>query len=158
MEFRYMDTKGKVKCIAIIVGVLLIIGTLIGLIVKVNNLEKTKTISSTSYSRGLLDDQTGKLPSEVDYSGIHTDDYIKVDGLKCELKENAEISYQINWYDTNKTFIGVTDHTENFDGTSIPENAKYCKIEIIPEDDNDGTVSVLEVYTYAKQLTVTVNK
>lgn len=133
----------------------------ISLFKKVDNLEPTKTVSSSAYARGLLDDSTGKLPKDsedIDYSGIHMKEFITVDGLKCEIAENGNIKYEINFFDENHDFMSVSKMTENYDGTNNPEGAKFALIEIVPTADADGIVNSSEVRNYAKQLTVTYNK
>lgn len=136
---------------------------------RVDKLEPTKTVSTSAYSRGLLSDTTGKLPKEkedIDYSGIHTNGYINVDGLICEIVTGAKIRYQINYYTEDYGFIGVVSMTTDYDSAEdaeLQENgnfetAKYVKIEIIPTADPDGEVSIFEVASYAKLLNVTYNK
>lgn len=128
---------------------------------RVDNLETTEKVNWTQYSRGLLDDSTGKLPREsedIDYSGIHMKNYINADGLKCELAKDANIKYEINYFDEDHEFISVSKHLVDYDGSNNPENARYALIEIVPTADSDGVVSSFEVMGYAKQLTVTYNK
>lgn len=137
---------------------------------KVDNLSPTKTVSSSAYARGLLDDITGKLPQsseDIDYSGIHSTSFVPVDGLKCKLVEGAKIKYAINYFDEDYGFIGVTsklltdydsDEDEELLSGGDYEGAKFALIEIFPTADADGIVSSSEVKTYAKQLTVTYNK
>ena len=135
---------------------------IINLFKRVDTLETTNKVSWTQYARGLLDDETGKFPrvaEEIDYSGIHLNNYINADGLKCELAKDATIKYQINYYDEDYEFISVTERlSADYDGTDNPANAKFARIEIIPTADADGVVSSLEIMGYAKQLTVTYNK
>lgn len=135
---------------------------IISLFKRVDTLETTEKVSWTQYARGLLDDETGKLPTnseDIDYSGIRLKNYINADGLKCELAKDAKIKYQINYFDENHDFISVTSRlSEDYDGTNNPEGAVYALIEIIPTADADGVVSTLEISSYAKQLTVTYNK
>ena len=84
-------------------------------------------------------------------------DFHEVDGLTCELDEKSNITYEINFYTEDEEFISSTGSLEaDFDGTSIPENAKYFKVEITPT--NDAEVSFFEINNYASQLTVKVNK
>ena len=129
---------------------------------RVDKLEPTKTVSSSAYTRGLLDDETGKLPrdsEDIDYSGIHMKDYINADGLTCVIAEKAKIRYQINFFDEDYHFINpVVNKTTDYDGTENPEGAVFALIEIIPTAEPDGIVSSNEVSKYAKLLTVTYNK
>ena len=155
--------KGNIILTVALVAVIAL-GTFgfINLFKRVDNLEPTKTVSSSAYARGLLDDTTGKLPKDsedVDYSGIHMKEFITVDGLKCELAEDAKIKYTINFFDEDYEFISVTNKMNtNYDGTNNPEGAKFALIEIMPTADADGIVNSSEVRGYANQLTVTYNK
>ena len=128
---------------------------------RVDKLEPTKTVSSSAYTRGLLDDTTGKLPrdsEDIDYSGIHMKDYINADGLTCEIAEKAKIRYEINFFDEDYHFISVSKKTTDYAGDENPEGAVFALIEIIPTAEPDGIVSSNEVSKYAKLLTVTYNK
>ena len=128
---------------------------------RVDKLEPTKTVSSSAYTRGLLDDETGKLPrdsEDIDYSGIHMKDYINADGLTCEIAEKAKIRYEINFFDEDYHFISVSKKTTDYAGDENPEGAVFALIEIIPTAEPDGIVSSNEVSKYAKLLTVTYNK
>ena len=155
--------KGNIL-FTVALAAILALGTFgfVNLFKRLDNLEPTKTVSSSAYARGLLDDTTGKLPrdsEDIDYSGIHMKNYINADGLKCELAKDAKIKYQINFFDEDYQFLGVSDRlTEDFDGVEHIEGAKFVLIEIMPTADADGIVSSSEVNGYAKQLTVTYNK
>ena len=149
--------------LAIVMAVVVALGIFgfVSLFKKVDNLEPTKTVSSSAYTRGLLDDTTGKLPrdsEDVDYSGIHMKNYINADGLTCTIAEKAKIRYEINFFDEDYHFISVSKKTTDYDGTENPENAKFALIEIVPTAEPDGIVSSSEVNGYAKLLTVTYNK
>ena len=79
--------------------------------------------------------------------------------MKCELKDDANIKYQLFFYDKDGEFISASaELTADYDGTNIPETAESVKIMITPIEDEDGKVSLMEVLGYANQLTVTVNK
>lgn len=128
---------------------------------KVDNLEPTKTVSASMYTRGLLDDTTGRLPrdeEDIDYSGIHMKEYVNADGLICTIAEKAKIRYEINFYDEDYHFISVSKRTTDYDGTENPEGAVFALIEIVPTADPDGIVSSSEVRNYANMLTVVYNK
>ena len=118
--------------------------------VKVLNNEKTKTLGSNifTYSIGLLD-ESGEYKKGT--SSIYTKDYYSVDGLTIELKEDADVTYKVFFFDEDKDFVSSTT-----DFTEIPESAEYFKIVITPT--NDAEVSLSEVNSYAKQLVVTIDK
>ena len=90
-----------------------------------------------------------------------TNKYYDVEGLKVEVAKNATVKYQVNYYDEDKKFLAVQTLTEDFDSANMPSEAstaEYVKIEIIPTDDDDGEVSLLEKSGYVKQVSVTVAK
>lgn len=154
--------SNRTKWIAVsIAGILMSVG-IVGLAVKVSDMEATKTLGSSAYSIGLLDDTTGKLPSEnVDKGGLRTTKFYKYEGLKCEIESDSTIEYQVNFYDEDKKFLAVQTLQDDFDSSNIPteaSTAKYVKIEIIPTEDDDGEVGILEKSGYVEQLKVTVTK
>lgn len=123
---------------------------------KIDKNEDTKTLGSSSltYAIGLLDAE-GEY--EQGTSSIYMKDYQSVDGLTVELKDKATVTYKLFFYDENKDFVDMTsDLSLNYDSSSIPETAEYFRIMITPI--NDAEVSFFEIYNYARQLIVSVNK
>lgn len=148
--------KGKISTIVLSIAVVLISVVLIGMIVKMTRSETTKTVGGFyNYEIGLIDDTTGEELSGT--SAIRTKDYVTTDGLTVEVKKDANVSYVIYFYDTDKEFLSKTETlTADYDGTAIPEGAEYAKIVITP--NNDAEVSWNEINGYQSKLTVTVNK
>ena len=144
--------KLKLLNILKIVGICLLLASMVVIAVRLGKIDKTRELRSTSWSIGRIDDTTGKVDS-TDKSGLFTNTFLKVEELKVEVKENAKVTVQINFYTEDKTFI--EDAT---DLTSIPATAKYARIEIVPTEDNDGKVSIFERLGYIKQVTVTYTK
>ena len=138
-----------VLCIAVIV----LVGTVTVLAIQLNR-TTTATLFGTAYAVGTLDDN-GKVAESKE--NIYTKDLISVDGLKITIKEKADVQYKLYFYDADKAFVSASEEwlTADFEGT-IPETAKYVRVVIDPIEDNE--VSVLEVFGYADQLTVTYNK
>ena len=140
-----------------IVAVLLVAltGTVMVLAIQMNKQITTKTVSSlTDYDIGSLDVNGRGIKSS---ENIYTKDYINVDGLKVTIKEKADVQYKLYFYDADKTFVSASSAwlTADFDG-NVPTNAKYVRVVIDPIEDAE--VSVMEVFGYANQLTVTYNK
>ena len=161
----YEGGKGKkiIFWVCIAVAAFLIISAFVAISVKLEKLETFEEVPTSAYSRGVLDDATGKVDSEdEDTLGIYTSQFFTVDGIKCVIADDAEISYSINWYDEDKHFISVSTLTDDFnavtDADTIPEDAEFFKIEIHPNDDSDGKIGTFEVSKYAKMLTVTYDK
>ena len=129
---RFLRRRSS-SILAFVLVVVLALGIFgfISLFKKVDNLELTKTVSSSAYARGLLDDNTGKLPqdsSDINYSGIRMKQFVNVDGLKCELVDKAKIKYAINFYDENYDFIVYPDYIENSINLPIDNNINIIKI------------------------------
>lgn len=108
----------------------------------------------------LLRTKIGALDDNGDFvkntASIVSKDFVSTDGLTIKLQENADVSYKVYFFDTDKAFVSATEaQSADFAGT-IPENAKFAKIVITPL--HDAEVSIFEMSGYAKQLTVTVNK
>lgn len=124
--------------------------------VKIDKNEKTRTLGSNifTYSVGLIDTE-GKF--EQGTSSIYTKDFTSVDGLTVEIKDDATITYKLFFFDKDEKLVEMTSAlSSDYDSSLTPETAEYFKIMITPT--NDAEVSWFEIGTYAKQLTVTVNK
>ena len=161
-----MDQEKKKKfgiicVIAFVIFAIAIIAAIIALNVKLNNSITTVKVEPSAYAIGIIDDTTGKLPSEQEDVAIYTKKYLPVNGLKCQIAAGATIRYQVNFYDADYNFLGMKTYTTDY--ITLPTeaaftDAKYAKIEIYPLADEDGVVTAFEVSKYAKMLTVTYNK
>lgn len=143
-------------CMAL--SVLLALGFLawmIALTVKLDRQTTTETLGGEAYSIGLLSESGEYQEGET---AIYTRKGITVNGLKCDLQDEATVKYELFFYDKDGKFISKSgDQTDDWKG-SVPETAKTVKVMITPTSDEDGKVSVIEVLGYANQLTVTVNR
>ena len=160
-NFKRFVKSNKAKWLAVLLAGVTLTGAVVGLSVKVSKMDTTKELGSSAYSIGLLDDTTGKAYEEADKSGLSTDKYYDLDGLKIEVDKNATVKYQVNYYDAEKNFLAVQTLTDDFDSANIPStasNAEYVRIEIIPLDDDNEKVGIFEKAGYVNQLTVTVAK
>ena len=127
---------------------------LIAVAVKLDDSIKTRDVSVTEYTIGALGD-TGK--EKEDTGSIVTEDFINVSGLTITVKEDANVTYKLYFYDEEKEFISATEELDtDTNSTTVVEGAKYFKIVITPTGDSE--ISNLEISKYAKRLTVTVNK
>lgn len=140
--------------LSVVCGVMAVV--LSGVIVKMTRDEKTKDVGGwTQYEIGLLNETDGEEVKGT--TSIRTKKFITTDGFKVEVIDDASVTYTLVFYDEDKKFLSAsTDLTSDFDGTAIPEGAKYVKVEITPK--NDPEVSWTEIGGYEKQLTITVNK
>ena len=160
MKAKY---KKWIKWGGIALGAVFLVAATAGIATAVtkNQTEDTRNLTQFDYSCYVLDDITGKV-DKTDASNISTNNYYSIDGLKCKLAKEAEITYQLNFYDEEKDFLSMQAYTDDFDGSEIEslksQGVCYVRVEILPVGDADGEVSVLEKNGYVKQLTVTVEK
>ena len=152
--------KAKSKTKKILKGILIgaVVVTLISLFttlfVKLDRQTTTTKIGGEAYSIGAIDVDTGDVLETS--TSIYLRKAVTIDGLKCELAEDAKITYQLFFFNEDGDFLAATDVlTSDFDG-NVPDGAESVKIVITPtEDDN---VTLTEVLGYAGQLTVRVNR
>ena len=165
MAFKILRTN-KAKWIAVSIAGVLLTGSIISLSSRVAAQEETKTVTSSAFSVGLLDDETGKLLTgeNKDNRGFSTDLYYKFDeNFKMEkVEDEFPVVVYVNVYDGSKGFLGTKvcngDITYSDFGDSSYKGGKYIKIEVMPEQDDDDKVTWLEVSKYVNQLKITVAK
>lgn len=144
----------------------LLIGGIVGITAAVK--EDMKDIPNSAFKRGALDSNGLFVDSDT---SIYTKDLIECVGLEIEPDFEASGSYQVFYYDVNKSFIGATELIDaSEDGVYMKGNtfglAKYCRIMIIPEcpvDDNGNTkenwkIRFYEVSNYADDYNISVSK
>ena len=154
-ELQRHKKLDRVKWAAVLIVALALIVAVAALFVKLDRQTTTTTIGGEAYSIGTID-ETGEY-AEGD-TAIYLRNGITTDGLKCELADDAQIKYQLFFYDVDGAFLAASEElTSDWNG-SVPEGAESVKIMITPTEDEDGKVSLIEVLGYADQLTVTVNK
>ena len=152
--YRHKKSDMVKWVVTLLVG-LALIAAVVALFVKLDRQTSTTTIGGEAYSIGTID-ETGEY-AEGD-TAIYLRNGITTDGLKCELADDAQIKYQLFFYDADGAFLEASEElTSDWNG-SAPEGAESVKIMITPTEDEDGKVSLFEVLGYADQLTVTVNK
>ena len=154
-ELQRHKKLDRVKWAAVLIVALALMVAVAALFVKLDGQTTTTTIGGEAYSIGTID-ETGEY-AEGD-TAIYLRNGITTDGLKCELADDAQIKYQLFFYDADGAFLEASEElTSDWNG-SVPEGAESVKIMITPTEDEDGKVSLIEVLGYADQLTVTVNK
>ena len=123
--------------------------------VKLKKLDKTDELSPRkSWEKGLIAADGGDVRGTT---AIRTKDFVPINGLNVDLRDNAGITYQIFWYDENKVFLSCTEELViDFDMTQRPELAEYARYMIKPV--NDPEVSRSEIKEYAGELTVEWSK
>ena len=152
---RKFMSRNKTRWLLVTLALIALTSVVVVLGIRLNKQATTTTVSAaTGYDIGTLD-ANGKVIKSSE--NIYTKDYINVDGLKVTIKEKADVQYKLYFYDADKTFVSASTTwlTADFDG-NVPVNAKYARVLIDPTEDAE--VSLLEVFGYANQLTVTYNK
>ena len=123
--------------------------------VAISNID-TKTISSMKFKKGDLNAQGAYAKSDT---AIYTADLFECQGLTVTLDFESDCQYRVYYYREDKSFIGATAlMKEDYAKEEDFENAKYARIVIYPTLEAKDTIGLLEVTSYAKQLTIKVDK
>ncbi len=131
--------------------------------VKISKIEKTKDVGTLSYTIGSLNADDGKeIKDEHSLRSKHlsADKFNKID-----IKDKADVTYQIFYYNADKKFIGksadLSADTTELEKTQIvetaTENVKYFRV-VIKVTDTAKKVTIFNMNKYVKQVTVTLNK
>lgn len=131
--------------------------------VKISKIEKTKDVGTLSYSIGSLNADDGK---EIkDEHSLRTK-HLSADKFnKIDIKDKADVTYQIFYYNADKKFIGKSEDL-SADTTELPatqtvnettENVKYFRV-VVKVTDTAKKVTIFNMNKYVKQVTVTLNK
>lgn len=149
--------KGNWKMIAC--GVVAVIATIMSAtaLVKISRQETTYEIGWTSYQvAGVTAD--GKIDTE-DTSSMTSAHFDCTKGFKITKNQTA-VQYRVHFYDENKQFIQSSEVlTADYEyAVDQVANAKYARVELTPNNDEDGKVTVFELAGYADYLDIIVNK
>lgn len=155
-ELRKHKTADAVKWVVVFLLVIGLIGAVITLFVMLDRQTTVTEIGAEQYIIGGLDDEGAAIEGDT---SIVTRGTFTTDGLKVELADEAEVTYELYFYDADGEFVSKTAAlSADFDGSAIPENAETAKIVITPTADEDGKVDLMEVLGYAGQVTISVNR
>ena len=148
------ERKGnKFKWVLSIVSILLSLATLIGVIVGVNNMADTSTLSQTDYHIGTIN-ETGKI---IESKKSVYSDMTTIEDMEITLAENSNITYKVVFYDEEEKFVSATETLEtDYDTTANPENAEYFRVVITPNqvDGEDVTLNIFNMGKYTKMINV----
>lgn len=145
----------------VLLGALVIASTVA--FVKISKIEKTKDVNALSYSIGSLNADDGKeIKDEHSFRTKHlnADKFNKID-----IKDKADVTYQIFYYNADKKFIGKSEDlsadTTELEKTqtveTVTENVKYFRV-VIKVTDTAKKVTIFNMNKYVNQVTVTLNK
>ncbi len=156
-----LKRKTRSLLLTVIIAVLLV--TTVVAFVKISKIEKTKDLGVTAFEIGMLNAEDGK---EAKSDFALRSSYQKADKFnKITLAEDADVTYQIFYFNADKKFIGksnalsaeTTELTKTFTVSGATENVRYYRVVVIVPDTKDE-VTILNMGTYLKQITVTINK
>ena len=152
--------KRKSKLKSILCGVL-VVATLIGACAGIAAFAKkdTKTISSSLFSRGDLDENGIYVESD---KSIYTKEAFGCIGLRVEPDFESKVSYDVYYYDYDERLIEARKGLSSVYDEDYPL-AQYARIVIHPEipsdvSEKDFKINFYEVYGYANDLNITVDK
>lgn len=144
-----------IKWVVIFLIAIGLIGAVITLFVMLDRQTTVTEIGAEAYTIAALDDSGEQTDGDT---SIVTRNAFTVDGLAVAIEDDATVAYALYFYDADGEFVSKTDSlSADFDG-NIPDNAENAKIVITPTADEDGKVTLTEVFGYAGQVTVTVNR
>ena len=132
-------------------------------VVKIGKIEKTKDLGVTAFELGTLNAEDGK-EAKSDFAIRSL--YQKADKFnKITLAEDADVTYQIFYFNADKKFIGksnalsaeTTELADKFTVSGATENVRYYRVVVIVPDTKDE-VTILNMGKYLEQITVTINK
>lgn len=149
-------TADAVKWFVTFVLLLGVIASVVTLFIQVDRNTTVTQIGAEAYKIAALDDSGEETESD---KSIVTRDAFTTDGLKIELADDAAVSYELYFYDADGEFVSKTGAlTADYDGSTVPETTATVKVVITPTEDEDGKVTLTEVFGYASALTITVNR
>ena len=154
-ELKRHKISDFIKWVFVFLFFIGLIGAVIGLSIKLDRQTTINSLGGESYSVGAINDN-GEY--EESNSSIFTPKGVTVDGLTVAPVKGAEILYRLFFYDEDDVFVSATETLQVAFDSKVPETATVVRIMITPTADEDGKVTLLEVFEYAKLLKVSFNK
>ena len=142
-------TKSKKSKIALIIVGILVLIMAVGLCVRMGSSQTYTKLSATDYEVGALDN-TGAFTKNA--GSFVSKDFYDVNGLSVKVDEDADLSYQLYFYDAEENFISATNNFGVTYNGVIPENAELFKIVINPTNDDD--ISTFDIINYGSDVEV----
>ena len=154
-KFKFKKNWKSILCGVLVVVTL--IGACAGLAAIFNN--DTKDISSTAFERGALDSKGEYVESK---KSIYTPEAFACKGLRIEPDFEFSGTYDVFFYSINGDFIeSKTGLTKvNVEVHPLAYEARVVIHPAVPEGvkESEFEIGIFEVYGYAKELTITVDK
>ena len=159
-NFRKFNSKANWKSILItVLVVVLSLGAVSGVATLLGG--ETKTIHPM-FTVGAINADDGTYLESVE--SLYTKDMIECNGLDIVLDFDANVKYQVFYYDEDGAFIEATDTLTVTDNFEVLEEAHFARIMITPDWDTINAdveepvceIKWYQVGKYANQLTITV--
>ena len=148
-------TADAVKWFIVFLLLIAIIGAVVTLFIQVDRNTTVTEIGAEAYKIAALNEDGEEVESD---KSIVTRNAFTTDGMTVVFDADAKVTYKLYFYDEDEKLLSATDGlAEDYSGT-IPEKAVWAKAVITPTEDEDGKVSLTEVFGYASALTITVNR
>ena len=154
-KINFKSKKMWKDILVITLSCIAIVGVFFGIFAVSEKLDEqtTRTIHP-SYGIGGLTEDGKYLETE---NSIYTRNAFECQGLTITPNFDCTVSFRVYFYDGNNNFIRATEEMrENFDDSSVPYFAEFARIVITPDDDEK--IGLLEISSYANQLSMKVNK
>ena len=145
-----------------VIAFVLIAVLLVGMAVmalKISDEDSTLSVSRFDWEIGGIDSDTGE---ECGWrSSIRMKKAVTVDGLDITVAEDSEIIYSVYFFTINEdgeeVFLSSLLYIEeDFDATTIPENAELCRVTI--SHVYDPEINFYEIGKYVEQISIVYNK
>lgn len=157
MKFLGIRKRSWKKILTVGLSVLLIVGAVAGCVALFG--KDTKTIGAAAFSRGDIN----AMGEFVECStSICTKEAFPCQGLRISPDFEANGEFEVHFYNVNGKWLGSSGKQDAVYNGDFPA-AAYARVVYYPEKPSDVKASewkigVLDVITYAKQLTITVAK
>ena len=152
-----MKKRYKSKRRETLISALLVIAMLLGVIGFAISFtgKETRTISALSFVKGDLD-TSGKYKKSD--TAVYTEDMFACQGLIVEPDFESVVKYRVHYYRQDGSYIGSTELlSSSYEKDESFNNAKYARVVVYPTL-NSEKIRFWEITTYAKTVTITVNK
>lgn len=151
-------TKRKGRIALIVISALLSLVSLIATIIGFNNLVNTRTIKATDYAIGTIN-ETGNIVDSK--KSAYLKEMTTIEDMEITIDEDAQITYKLVFYDEEENYISTTESlAEDYDVSTTPENAKYFRVVITPNqvDEEDVKLNIFNVRKYTNMLEIKIAK
>lgn len=157
--FRRKSTWRRILSMGL--AILTIAGAIFGVVKLTQKMkDETKKIRP-SYTVGVIDETTGK-PDKDAKTSIYTTDSFSAKGLEVALDFDANVTYQVFWYDEQGNFRYCSEELSK-GGKFYAPYKHTARIEITPifdegVEEKETKISWLETFKYANQVSIRVDK